>query len=165
MINEYIMNNIKFHHEIGFLRLAKEISLQSKDPSRKVGAIAISDDRLILSTGWNGFPRGIKDTYDRLNNRELKYHYTIHAELNCILNAAWSGTSLRGSNFFVYGLPVCSRCALHLVQIEIKSITCQVPSEDIYEPWLSEWQLTKQLFDETNIIYNLWNENYETISC
>lgn len=160
------MNNIKFHHEIEILQLARDISLQSKDPSRKVGAIAVNDDRLILSTGWNGFPRGIEDTYDRLNNRELKYHYTIHAELNCILNAAWSGTSLRGSHFFVYGLPACSRCALHLVQVQIQSIVCMVPgTEEIHEPWLSEWQLTKKLFDEVNIHYTLWNENYDTLYC
>jgi dCMP deaminase len=154
---------MKFHHEIELIRQAQTVSLQSKDPSRKVGAIAVSNDRIQLSTGWNGFPRGICDTYERLHNRELKYHYTIHAELNCILNAAWSGTSLRKSNFFVYGLPVCSRCALHLVQIEISSVVCQVPSNNIHEPWLSEWNLSKQLFDEANIEYTLWNENYESI--
>ena len=41
-----------------FLDIAREISTWSKDPSRKIGAIAVRD-RKILATGYNGFPKGI----------------------------------------------------------------------------------------------------------
>ena len=69
-----------------FIQLSKEISTWSKDPSTKVGALIISEDRNIVSTGYNGFPRGIEDTEERLNNRELKYKFILHAEMNCIMN-------------------------------------------------------------------------------
>ena len=70
-----------------FLDIAREISTWSKDPSRKIGAIAVRD-RKILATGYNGFPKGIEDTPCRLNIREIKYQYVVHAEMNCIYNAA-----------------------------------------------------------------------------
>ena len=54
-----------------FLGMAKHASTLSKDPSTKIGAVAVGDKNQILSTGFNGFSRGIKDTHERLNNREL----------------------------------------------------------------------------------------------
>ena len=45
----------KWHRR--FLRLAAEIAEFSKDPSTKVGCILVRDRR-IISTGYNGFPRG-----------------------------------------------------------------------------------------------------------
>ena len=55
-----------------FIRVAKEVSTWSKDPSKKIGCIAVKDRR-IISTGFNGFPAGIADLPDRLNDRDLKY--------------------------------------------------------------------------------------------
>ena len=48
-----------------FLDLAKHISDWSKDPSTKVGCVVVGEDREVRSTGFNGFPRGIKDTTER----------------------------------------------------------------------------------------------------
>ena len=90
-----------------FLKLAEQISTWSKDPSRKIGAIAVRD-RKILATGYNGFPKGIEDSDDRYNNRELKYMYVVHAEMNCIYNAAEYGVSLKWSTLYIVGLPVCT---------------------------------------------------------
>lgn len=156
---------MKFQHEIEFMRLAKEISNNSKDPSRKIGAIAVSnnDKRLILSTGWNGFPRGIIDKPDRLNHRETKYTYMVHAEKNCIYNACYNGISLHDSIMFVYGLPVCSVCALGIIQCGISSIVCQIEDECIHEPWLTHWLTSKKLFDEVGLSYTLWNQSFQTI--
>ena len=55
-----------------FLELAKHISGWSKDPSTKVGCIVVGEDREIRSTGFNGFPRGIEDKQERLEDREQK---------------------------------------------------------------------------------------------
>ena len=55
-----------------WLDIAGQVSSWSKDPSTKIGAIAVKDKRLV-ATGYNGFPRGIEDTEDRWNNREEKY--------------------------------------------------------------------------------------------
>ena len=56
-----------------FIDLAKHISQWSKDPSTNVGCVVIGEDREIRSTGFNGFPRGIADDSERLEDREQKY--------------------------------------------------------------------------------------------
>ena len=56
-----------------FIDLALHISEWSKDPSTKVGCVVVGEDREIRSTGFNGFPRGIEDSMERLEDRELKY--------------------------------------------------------------------------------------------
>lgn len=152
---------MNFYHEIQFMQLAKQIASNSKDPSRKIGAIAVSNDksRTILSTGWNGFPRGINDISSRLYIREEKYKYIIHAEMNCIFNACHNGISLNNSIFFVYGLPVCNNCALSLIQCGISSVICQVEGH-IYQPWLSKWEFSKSIFDESGVNYTLWDKDY-----
>ena len=91
-----------------YAELAKQIAGWSKDPSRKIGAVAVGDKGQLLAQGYNGFPRGIKDTDERLNNREEKYKYVVHAEMNVIYNASHSGVSLDGADLYVYGLPICS---------------------------------------------------------
>ena len=55
-----------------FLRMAKEVSTWSKDPSTKVGAVGVDINRRIKCTGYNGFPRSIRDD-SRLDDRDSKY--------------------------------------------------------------------------------------------
>ena len=74
-----------------YLELARHISEWSKDPSTKIGAIAIGDHGQVLSQGYNGFPRGINDDTFRLTVREVKYKYIVHAEMNAIYNASFNG--------------------------------------------------------------------------
>jgi deoxycytidylate deaminase len=37
-----------------FLNIAKVVSIKSKDPKCPVGAVIVSEDNIILSTGFNG---------------------------------------------------------------------------------------------------------------
>lgn len=60
-----------------FLGLADQHSQMSKDPSTKVGAIIVGPDREVLSAGFNGFPRGIEDSKERLHNRDLKLKLVV----------------------------------------------------------------------------------------
>ena len=113
-------NGVKWRNR--YLLLAKHFSTWSKDPSTQVGAVAVSDNGLILSEGWNGFPRGIRDTQDRLVDRQTKHDYVVHSEKNLIYNATYNGVSLLNSNLYVYGLPVCSECAKGVIQVGIKSV-------------------------------------------
>ena len=69
-----------------YLKIAKDVSEWSKDPSTKVGAVIVGDKHQIVSQGYNGFPRGFKDSLDRLENKPVKYQYTIHAEANALYN-------------------------------------------------------------------------------
>lgn len=122
-----------------FMRLAKEVSSWSKDPSSKIGAVAVSDDRRILSTGFNGFPRGIEDTEERLNDREQKYPRIIHAEMNCLLGALYNGVCVRDATLYVYGLPVCSECAKAVIQAGIKRVVIGTDLEYVPEKWTNAW--------------------------
>lgn len=121
-----------------FLSLAREVSSWSKDPSSKVGAVAVSNHGQVLGTGYNGFPRGIADTDERYANREEKYRLVVHAEMNCILNAAYLGSSLKDSTMYVYGLPVCGECSKGIIQAGIKSIVMPKPDEAALK-WLDVW--------------------------
>ena len=141
-----------WHEKLKFFSLAKEYSTWSKDPSTVIGAVAINDERDILSHGWNGFPRKIEDTPERLNDRPTKYKYMVHGEMNCIYNATRMGRSLKESTFFVYGLPVCSECAKGIIQVGVKNVFMCYP-EEIDEKWKNSFEETKELFDEAGIKY------------
>ncbi len=56
-----------------YMQLAEVVSTWSKDPSTKIGTVAIGSKGQVLAQGYNGFPRGIDDSDDRLNDREEKY--------------------------------------------------------------------------------------------
>lgn len=135
---------------LNFLSLAKEISTWSKDPSTKIGAVAVGTHRRILATGYNGFPRGIEDTKERLENKELKYSYIVHGEMNCIYNATLNGVSLDGADLYVHGLPVCADCAKGIIQVGIKRVFMCYP-EPLPEKWEKSFLMTKAMFDEAGV--------------
>jgi len=68
----------------------------SKDPNTQVGALIVGPDNEVRSTGYNGFPRGIADTDERLQDRDLKLKLIVHGEMNAILAAARVGIALKG---------------------------------------------------------------------
>ena len=135
-----------------YIHLAKEISTWSKDPSTQVGAVVIGQNGEVLSQGYNGFPRGIKDSSDRLNDRERKYELVVHAEMNAIYNASLNGVSLKDSTLYVYGLPICNECAKGIIQVGIKKVVATRPQ--IYN---SEWDKSNKnaeaLFREAEVMY------------
>lgn len=136
-----------------YLKLAEHISSWSKDPSRKIGAVVVADNGQILSVGYNGFPRGIKDD-ERLHDRETKYPLIVHAEMNAIYNATHNGVSLNGSTLYVWGLPVCSDCARGVIQVGIKRIVMNSPSAIAdFGIWREHWDRSKLMFDEVGIEY------------
>ncbi len=135
-----------------YMELAKAVSTWSKDPSKKIGAIAIGSKGQVLAQGFNGFPRGIDDTDERLNDRETKYKYVVHAEMNLIYNATFNGISLDGSTVYIYGLPLCSECAKGLIQVGVKRIVMSRDSlESADDKWLESFELTMQLLNESGI--------------
>ena len=134
-----------------YLDVAKEVATWSKDPSKKIGAIAVGDKGQILSQGYNGFPRGVKDTDNRYNVREEKYKYVVHGEMNCIYNACNSGVSLNGATLYVTGLPVCSECAKGIIQVGINKVVMEYP-KDIPDFWRESMLLTQQMFLEAGVV-------------
>jgi dCMP deaminase len=144
-----------------YLELAKQISEWSKDPSKKVGAVAVGDKGQVLSQGFNGFPRGIKDSNDRLVNREEKYKFVVHGEMNCIYNACHNGASLDGATLYVYGLPVCSECAKGVIQVGIKKVIMQY--EEQVPTWEESYKITDTMFKEAGIIAIRFDGKGQTI--
>lgn len=142
--------------DIRFMEMAKLVSSFSKDPSSKIGAIAVNDKRVVLSTGWNGFPRGIADTCERLNDRTTKYKFVVHAEMNMVYNATYNGISLDKSTVYIYGLPCCSECAKGLIQVGVKEIVI-VKNDNCDDRWKLSWENTKDMLDEVGILYREMN--------
>lgn len=70
------------------MNLAANVGAWSKDTSAKKGRIIVGPDRLIRSTGYNGFVRGLDDDVAERNERPAKYIWTEHAERNAVYNAA-----------------------------------------------------------------------------
>ena len=134
-----------------FLDQAKMYASWSKDPNTQVGSVAVDPEKkTILSGGFNGFPRGILDIEERLNDRPTKYKYTVHSEMNCLYNALYSGVSLNKSYLYVYGLPVCSECAKGIIQAGISKVI--IPKlKEIPERWQESWSFTKLLFEESGV--------------
>ena len=144
-----------------FLRLCVEHASMSKDPSTKVGAVIVGPDREIRSTGFNGFPRGIADTDERLNDRELKLSLVVHAEMNAILNAARIGASVKGCVLYlaatddsgaVWGGAPCTRCAVEIIQAGIKEIVSP-PFKSVPSHWEASVKMAHLLSVEAGILY------------
>ena len=129
-----------------FLEVAKLISTWSKDPSTKVGAVIVSPNRKILSTGYNGLPRGITDSKERLTNREIKLSMVVHAEMNAIHQAErdLNGTWIYVSHFFV-----CSECAKHIVQSGISRVI--MPPGKVPKKWQASVEVADKLFEEAQV--------------
>lgn len=147
-----------------YLDLAQAVSTWSKDPSTKIGAVAVGSQGQIISQGYNGFPRGIIDSDNRLSVKEEKYKFVVHGEMNCIYNACLNGLSLKDTTLYVYGLPVCSECAKGIIQVGIKTVITQYDNTNLNPKWADSNILTKQLFSETDVVYLEFDSYGELIS-
>lgn len=130
-----------------FLELAKHISTYSKDPSTKVGAV-ITKDKRIVSMGYNGFPRGVKDSSECYNNRELKYAMVVHAESNAIIH---SKEDLTGSSIYLWPFLSCSTCSGLIIQSGINRVIAPKASKEIEERWGKNLEISRLMFNEAGI--------------
>lgn len=142
-----------------FLDICLLSANMSKDPSTKVGAVIVGPDKEIRSVGFNGFPRGINDTEERLNNRDTKLSLIVHAELNAILNAARIGVSTKGCTMYmlcisaggnIWGGAPCNRCTVELIQAGISEIVT-LPAARTNENWIESVRQAQQLIAEAGI--------------
>lgn len=132
-----------------FLELASFISNWSKDPSTKVGAVIVDCNRRIISTGYNGFPIGVSDNQERLENRDFKYKAILHAEENAIMFAK---KDLSRCSLYVSSLPPCSHCASLIIQSGIKNVYTW--EQEIPERWQESINITKTMFKESGVSLN-----------
>ena len=86
-----------------FLWIAEAVAIKSKDPKCSVGAVIVSQDNIVLSTGFNGLARRIYDDERLLADAEEKLKVICHVEANAIFNAARIGVALHGTSIFEIG--------------------------------------------------------------
>ncbi len=133
-----------------FIGVAILASMRSKDPGTQVGCCIVGEDKIILSTGYNGFPKGCSDDdypWDREGEHNCtKYPFVVHAELNAILNAG--GKSLAGATVYTTLFP-CNECAKAIIQ---SGITRVVYLSDKYAGTDSTIA-SKRMMDSAGITY------------
>lgn len=89
------------------------VATRSEDPSTQVGCVIIDLDGRIVSTGYNGLPKGLDTRNFTLSERPIKYRHVVHAEMNAILFG--DRRLLEGSTLYVGFMPCCE-CAKAIIQ-------------------------------------------------
>ena len=139
-----------------FLKLAEHISEWSKDPSTKCGAVIVRPDRTIASVGYNGFPRGMSDALAFINNREVKYSRTVHAEMNALLSAA---EPVKGCTLYTTPFMPCERCAVHMIQAGITRIVSYVATGERARRWEDAFIQTCRYLREAGVTLDIIERN------
>lgn len=141
MINQF--NEEKWDKR--FLGMAQFVSTWSKDPSTRVGAVITDGNKKIVSLGYNGLPQWVEDNPDILNNREEKYKYIIHAEVNAILQA---NKDVFAGTIYTYPFLTCPQCAAMIVQAGIMRV---VSYKCVDERWIPRIEDSKKLLKMADV--------------
>lgn len=137
-----------------FAGMAEYVAGKSKDPSTKVGSVIVGPDNEILSIGFNGFPRKVRDIPSEVlerYERPEKYEWTVHAEANAVANAARTGTSLLGGTLYCTLLP-CSSCAALVAQAGITRVVAPAPGDsEVDKRWEESFKRTFEMLSEAEV--------------
>ena len=135
-----------------YLNICKVVASRSKDPNTQIGCVIAGPAHEIRSTGYNSFPRGIRDDVPERLERPAKYLWIEHAERNAICNAARAGTPLEGCTIYVEIMP-CMDCARAIVQAGIKQVVVSGERMSQYssEYYNQHFGLVEVLFREAGI--------------
>ena len=133
-----------------FIEMAYLVSSWSKDPSTQCGTVIVDKNNRVVSVGYNGFARGVEDTQERLNNRELKYPIVIHSEPNALMFAK---QDLTGCSIYFVPMFSCARCSALIIQAGIKKVY-YVPTTDKEKlaRWGKEFELSSQMYKEAGVL-------------
>jgi len=134
-----------------FMKIAEVVSLRSTCIKRKVGAVLVKDSH-ILSTGYNGAPAGLKhcnpETCVRKNlksGEKPELCRGLHAEINCIIQAAIHGTSIKGETTIYSTTFPCMSCLKLLINAGINRLVYK-------EGYAMENKVKEDLLKESNLI-------------
>lgn len=139
---------MKRHWYRRFLDMAQHVASWSKDPSTKCGAVIVDKYGTVVSTGYNGFPRGVNDDPLRYSDRAYKYDHTIHAEINAVIQAR---SSITDHVIFVWPMLPCIRCAAVLVQSDVSEVVSIKLPSSLEDRWGESVRKSKALFSEVGI--------------
>jgi dCMP deaminase len=135
-----------------FRNIAHQVKLKSKDEKTQIGAVIVGEDNEIVSTGYNSFPRGIRDDISERQERPEKYFWFEHAERNAIYNAARIGVSTKGTTMYLTcGIP-CADCCRGIINAGITTIVCEVGEAGAKGPkWEESGKRSLQMFNEAGV--------------
>lgn len=132
-----------------FMEMAHLAAKRSTCLRRSVGAVLVRDNQ-IISTGYNGSPKGVPHCADvgclrmQKNVPSGQQHELcrgVHAEQNAIIQAAINGSSTKNGVLYCTHQP-CSICARLIINAEIRTVYCAATYPDA---------LAEQLFEEAGI--------------
>lgn len=112
-----------------FMSIARVVAERANCSRRKVAAVIVSEHR-IISTGYNGTPRGIRNCFDggcprcsghAKSGTSLEECLCVHAEQNAICQAAYYGIRLAGATIYVTLTP-CLTCAKMIINAGIREV-------------------------------------------
>lgn len=105
-----------------FYDVAKLVSTWSKDPDCQVGAVVVTPDRRVVSTGYNGLPACIADDPAKLRDKAWKLQHVVHAEVNALARVSEKNCVLYVTK------PPCLDCAQAMINAKITTVYCPEPS-------------------------------------
>ncbi|MEM4358901.1 MAG: deaminase [Candidatus Bilamarchaeaceae archaeon] len=112
-----------------FMGIAKMVATRSNCVKRKVAAVLVRDKQ-IISTGYNGTPRGTRNCNEggcpRCNNftesgKNLEECFCSHGEENAIVQAAYNGVSTKGATIYTTFSP-CLLCTKMIINAGIVEV-------------------------------------------
>ncbi len=133
-----------------FMQICRVVATRSTCLRRQVGAILVSERR-ILSTGYNGAPKGLKHCGElggcyreqmRVPSGERQeLCRALHAEQNAIIQAAVHGVKLENVTAYCTTMP-CVTCAKMLINANVRRIVYETDYPD---------ELSRQMLREAGI--------------
>ena len=142
-----------------YMTMTYLVAMKSEDPASKLGAIIVDEDNVLVSSGYNGLPRGIQVTPERLERPE-KYFWFEHAERNAIYNALRLNHSVRNAKMYTNGLP-CMDCGRAIIQTGIKEVIFDnrwdIKQSDL---WKENCGRTGHMFRERGINFRPYNGHF-----
>ena len=112
-----------------FMKITHLVAERSTCRRRRVGALIVKDKR-IISTGYNGAPKGLahcldigclREKMDVPSGERHELCRGAHAEQNAIIQAASSGADMQGATMFCTNSP-CSTCTKMIINAGIRRL-------------------------------------------
>lgn len=128
------------------MELARHVATWSKDPEVRVGAVVTLGKRRV-SLGFNGFPIGVLDTPERLDDKPMKRALMVHAEANAIMQALEAG-SAREASIYSTRFP-CTDCAKMIIQSGVWRVITPPPPDSGH--WATDAQVARAMLVEAGV--------------
>lgn len=132
-----------------FLELARHISLWSRDPSTKTGAVIVRPNKSVCSVGFNGFPQGMSDDPKLYESREEKYSRIVHCEMNALLFSR--DADHKGYTLYTWPFISCDNCFKHMIQSGVERFVAPAATEEQLTRWGDAFERVRKYAEEARV--------------